>query len=168
MADVVQLPWWKPPKELIFFLSPLLCLENPSVCIIRLELQHFKAGCQKIQKTSLVTAYPSCNSMDLSEIIPGVSWAQWSPLSLLDSIKSGVRICNAKLTVDTKELYKWCWKDRKLRRGRRKRKWGRRKSWFQMTISSACLSFLCLFCFYLYFFSHSFIHLHFIFVLWLF
>lgn len=57
----------------MFFLSSLLCSENPSLSIISLELQGSKAECQKTQKTSLVPAHPSCISMDLDEIILGVS-----------------------------------------------------------------------------------------------
>lgn len=123
MTDVVQLLWWKPCEELIFFLSPLLCSENPSLCIISLELQRSKAECQKTQKASLVPAHPSCNSMDLDEIIPGVNWAQWSSLSLLDFMRFSMRICNAKLSVKAKELCKWSEGVRKWGGGGRKKKW---------------------------------------------
>lgn len=57
----------------IFSFFSAVFREPFTVYIISLELQSSKAGCQKTQKTSLVPAHPSRNSMDLDEIIPGVS-----------------------------------------------------------------------------------------------
>lgn len=156
--------------HIFFFL--LCCVRKTLQCVSSVwSYRAPKLDVRRLKKKSLVPSHSSCNTTDLGEIIPGISWAQSSSLSLLGFVESSMRICNAKLTMEAKELCKWSWGVRKWGKGTKKKKGGR-ESWFQMIMSSAFLFTLYLSPSFL--FSPpppppspprpSFVHLHFIFM----